>query len=261
LDLTETPREISFCKLTIQAREPLLIPDASRDPRFANNPLVTGPPHIGSYLGVPLTTPDGYNVGSLCAIDTKPRNYSVEQIGLLEGFAALVMNVLELRRIARVDFLTGTITRRAFCLEMEKAISRFKRRGRTSALLTFDIDHFKRVNDTYGHPAGDLVLRSIAARLERLVRVTDLVGRMGGEEFGILLPDADFEAATKSAERFRRVIEDLVIEHEPPLRVTASFGIAVLDAQIRSAEEWLAAADTALYEAKRGGRNRWCVAP
>jgi GAF domain-containing protein len=83
VDLTETSRDISFCTYTIQAREPLMIPNASEDPRFANNPLVLGPPHIMSYLGVPLATPDGYNLGSLCAIDTKPRTFNAGQIEVM----------------------------------------------------------------------------------------------------------------------------------------------------------------------------------
>jgi diguanylate cyclase (GGDEF)-like protein len=257
----DTPREISFCTHTIQAREPMVIEDASKDARFAENPLVTGPPHIASYLGVPLTTPDGYNLGSLCAIDTKPRIYSDAQIEVMKSFAALAMNELELRRIAQVDFLTGTATRRGFCLELDKAISRFTRHGRGSALLTFDIDHFKKVNDAYGHPAGDLVLRAVGARMERLVRASDLVGRLGGEEFGILLTDANLEEATKSAERFRRAIEEMVVESDPPIRVTASFGVAVLEEETRTADDWLATADHALYEAKHAGRNRCCVAP
>ena len=261
LGLSETSREVSFCSHTIRRREPMVVPDACEDPRFANNPLVTGPPHIASYLGVPLETPDGYNLGALCAIDVKPREFSTEQIEVMKGFAALVMDELELRRIAQVDFLTGVATRRGFCLEMDKAISRFKRHGRGSALLTLDVDHFKQVNDTYGHPAGDAVLRAVAARLERLVRASDLVGRLGGEEFGILLADADLNEATQCAERFRAAIEEMAIENDPPLRVTASFGLSVLDNATWTANDWLAAADKALYKAKRSGRNRWCVAP
>jgi diguanylate cyclase (GGDEF)-like protein len=261
MDVSETPREISFCTHTIQRREPMVIANATEDPRFANNPLVTGPPYIASYLGAPLETPDGYNVGSLCAIDTKPRTFSANQIEVMKSFAALVMNEMELRRIAQVDFLTGVATRRRFCLELEKAISRFKRHGRVSALLTLDIDHFKQVNDTYGHPAGDQVLRAVGASLERLVRVNDVVGRLGGEEFGILLADADLQKAPRCAERFRAAIEALVVEHDPPLRVTASFGIAGLEDRNTTAEQWLATADEALYEAKRSGRNRACVAP
>ncbi len=261
MDGSDTAREITFCTHTIQSREPMVVPDAAADPRFTGNPLVLGPPHIASYLGVPLATPDGYNLGALCAIDTKPRNFSDAQVEVMKSFAALAMNELELRRIAQVDFLTGAATRRGFCQEMEKAISRFSRHGRGSALVTLDIDHFKKVNDTYGHPAGDMVLRTVGARLERLTRKSDLVGRLGGEEFGILLTDANLGEAIQSAERFRAALESLVIKHDPPLRVTASFGIAVLDDESRTPDDWLALADHALYEAKRGGRNRCSVAP
>jgi diguanylate cyclase (GGDEF)-like protein len=257
----DTPREITFCTHTIQSRDPMVIADAAVDPRFAENPLVTGPPHIASYLGVPLATPDGYNLGSLCALDTKPRNFNPGQVEVMKSFAALVTDELELRRIAQVDFLTGTATRRGFCLALDKAISRSVRHGRASALLTLDIDHFKQVNDTHGHAAGDLVLRALSTRLMRLARASDVVGRLGGEEFGILLTDADMEEAPRSAERFRAAIEELAIEYDPPLRVTASFGIALLDAETLTADEWLATADYALYEAKRTGRNRCCVAP
>jgi diguanylate cyclase (GGDEF)-like protein len=261
LDITETSREVSFCAHTIRKREPMVVPNAAEDPRFALNPLVTGPPHIASYLGVPLETPDGYNLGALCAIDTQPREFNADQIEVMKGFAALVMDELELRRIAQMDFLTGVATRRGFCLALDKAISRFKRHRRGSALLTLDVDHFKQVNDTYGHPVGDLVLRGVAAKLERLLRASDLIGRLGGEEFGVLLADANLNEATQAAERFRAAIEELVIENDPPLRVTASFGISVLEKVAWTANDWLAAADEALYEAKRSGRNRWCIAP
>jgi diguanylate cyclase (GGDEF)-like protein len=256
----DTPRDITFCTHTIQSRAPMIVFDASLDPRFARNPLVTGPPYIASYLGVPLSTPDGYNLGSLCAIDTRPRTFNEGQLEVLKSFAALVTDEIELRRIAQLDFLTGTATRRGFLLEAEKCISRFKRQQATTILLVFDIDHFKLVNDTYGHPAGDLVLRTICKTIEGELRTSDLLGRLGGEEFGILIAVPNLEAALHAGERFRQAIESCVIEHDPPIRVTASFGIAMLDQECRTADQWLAAADAALYNAKRSGRNKCCVA-
>jgi diguanylate cyclase (GGDEF)-like protein len=256
----ETARDISFCTHTIKEREPLHVPDATLDARFAENPLVTGAPFIRSYLGVPLSTPDGYNVGSLCAIDVVPREYSAAQVEILKSFAALVVDELELRRIAQTDFLTGATTRRGFTLEMEKTLARFGRSGHPAALLTLDIDHFKRVNDTYGHPAGDLVLKTVAHGMADELRVSDTLGRLGGEEFGILLQDIESEQVFETAERLRGWLERLEIAHEPALRVTASFGVAILTPQVGSVEQWLALADEALYEAKRNGRNRCCVA-
>ncbi len=260
LDINETARDISFCTHTIQARVPLNIPDARLDPRFAENPLVTGPPHIVSYLGIPLVTPDGYNIGSLCAIDTKPRNFDAGQISILENLAALVMGEMELRRIAQVDHLTGVATRRGFTLELERAISRYTRKKRSSALVVLDIDHFKLVNDTHGHPAGDLVLKGVGGKLRSLTRASDFVGRIGGEEFAVLLGDADLMQAVAAAERFRLALEAFVIEHNPPLRITASFGVATLEDDCATVETWFAKADQALYAAKRAGRNRSSVA-
>jgi diguanylate cyclase (GGDEF)-like protein len=260
LDTRQTSREVSFCNYTIQAREPFYIPDAKLDSRFAENPLVTGDPFIRSYLGVPLSTPDGYNVGSLCAIDVVPRNYSPEQIEILKSFAAVIVDELELRRIAQTDHLTGAATRRGFTLELEKALSRFKRSGHPTTLILLDIDHFKRVNDTYGHPAGDLVLKFVAQAMASKLRQGDSVGRLGGEEFGILLQDTAPGNAMETVERLRMHLERSPIDHKPPMWITASFGVAILDGQISSVLEWLATADAALYEAKRDGRNRCCIA-
>ncbi|MDY7523157.1 GAF domain-containing protein [Sphingomonas sp. 10B4] len=114
LEATETPRSISFCTHTIAQREPLIVEDARSDQRFADSPLVNGPPYIRSYAGIPLRTPEGYNVGALCAMDTRRRGFSPADIAILGNFANIVCDELELRLIARVDYLTGALTRRGF---------------------------------------------------------------------------------------------------------------------------------------------------
>lgn len=260
LDADQTPRDLAFCDHTIRQREPMIIPDATADARFSANPLVTGEPGIRSYAGVPLVTPDGYNVGSLCAIDMAPRAFDPAHIAILHSLGALVVDQMELRRIADRDFLTDALTRRAFIAEMDKRIALFARHDRPASLLLFDIDRFKAVNDTYGHAAGDQVIRAVARRCADLKRPSDLVGRLGGEEFGLLLPETEGMDALHAAERFRAAIAAMRIDHVPPLTVTASFGLATLDAHNGRSDIWMAAADAALYAAKRGGRNRVEVA-
>lgn len=258
LDATETPRSVSFCTRTIETYEPLLVTDALQDPRFRSNPYVQGAPHIRSYAGVPLRTPDGYNVGALCVIDMVPREFSDAQVGILKSFAALVVDELELRRIAERDHLTGALTRRGFTEQMKKEIARFQRHNRDSVLLLLDVDHFKSVNDRHGHPAGDQVLKGVSAVCLDQLRADDSFGRIGGEEFAVLLSDTDFEGGMAAAEKFRRSIEEACIDIAGGISVTASFGIQPLTSSLTRPDDWLARADKALYEAKRQGRNR-CV--
>lgn len=260
LDNDEAPREIAFCDHTIRDRVPMIVPDTALDDRFRDNPLVTGNPNIGSYAGVPLQTPDGYNIGSLCAIDTRPRSFDPGQIAILQNLAALVVEQMELRNMAERDFLSGALTRRAFVAEMDKRIALFGRRQRPAALLMFDIDHFKVVNDSWGHPAGDKVIQGVAQLCAQMKRPSDSLGRLGGEEFGLLLPEISEEEAVRAAERYREAIAALIVENDPPLRVSASFGVSIIAPDRMSSDAWLAAADGALYAAKRGGRNRVEVA-
>ena len=260
MESSDLPRELSFCTHTIQLRSPLYVPDTWQDVRFAQYPSVTGEPFIRSYLGIPLATPDGYNLGALCALDTRPRDFSEGQIEVLKSFAALAENELELRRIAQIDSLTGAATRRSFLLEIEKVIAKFVRRGQSAALLTLDIDHFKQINDTYGHPVGDIVLRTVSKRLEATLRKEDLLGRLGGEEFGVLLSETGLQQAVQTGERLRCALQDVPIMLNEPVRVTASFGICALDQDCLSSELWLSRADQALYSAKRAGRNQCRVA-
>ncbi|MFC3215189.1 sensor domain-containing diguanylate cyclase [Novosphingobium panipatense] len=256
----ETPRSISFCTHTIQQREPLVVPDALLDPRFADSPLVQEAPHIRSYAGVPLQTPDGYNVGALCAIDTEPRTFSDGDMAILTNFAHIVVDELELRLIAQRDHLTGALNRRGFMEQAAKEFSRFTRHQRSAALIALDIDHFKIINDQHGHPAGDEVLRQVAQLCTSSMRPSDSFGRLGGEEFALLLPEADGVEAVAAAERFRAAIEShsFDIPGGEKLRVTASLGVSSLDPGIASVEGWFAAADGLLYKAKKNGRNRVC---
>ena len=258
LSVPETPRSVSFCAHTIKTDQPMLISDAATDERFRANALVVGPPFIRSYVGVPLQSPDGYNLGALCAIDTKPRLFDAAQVALLKNFAALVVDELELRRIADRDHLTGALTRRGFLQQMENEAERFKRYGRPSALLMLDVDHFKSINDSFGHSTGDAVLKAIAACCGSAVRPSDVFGRLGGEEFGLLLPETSANEAMMGAERFRQAIDALRFPTLTGVTVTASFGVAPLNDERCAPERWLADADEALYRAKRNGRNR-CV--
>jgi diguanylate cyclase (GGDEF)-like protein len=256
-DVDQAPREIAFCTHTIQGRVPLNISDALADRRFAEDPSVLGSPHIRSYLGVPLTTPDNYNVGALCAIDTMPRRFDTTHTLILENLARVVIEHLELRQMAKSDGLTGALTRRGFLSEVERDFERSRRYDRPSALVLIDIDHFKRINDLYGHQAGDDVLMNFARSCRDGMRRTDVLGRMGGEEFGLLLPETDASEALECAERLRTMIEAMRVKSDgQEIAVTASFGVAALGPGITGAAHWLSEADIALYEAKQFGRNR-----
>ncbi|WP_298286236.1 sensor domain-containing diguanylate cyclase [Acidocella sp.] len=255
-DVRETARDISFCTHTIQTREPMVINNAHLDERFAQNPLVLGPPFIASYAGAPLITPDGYALGSLCAVDTKPRIFEEWQVELLKSFAALVVDEFELRRRAHTDNLTGALSRGALLTEAERAISYFYRHNLPSALVAFDLDHFSQSNDTYGYTTSDAMLRACAGQINDHLREGDIFARLGGDEFALLLMGADVHQAMLTAERCRAALAGLSFDHDPALRVTASFGIAPLTPGYATAERWLAGANFALDEAKQTGRNK-----
>lgn len=257
LDVCETSRDVSFCSHAIQQRSAMVVPDATLDVRFARNPLVTGDPRIRSYLGIPLETPDGYNLGALCAIDTKTRTFSKNEIAILSSFAKLVLNEFELRQIAMSDGLTGTMTRRAWTEAADKEFALHRRHGSDVSIIVFDVDHFKKVNDLHGHPAGDQVLRTLTQRCKSAVRDGDMIGRIGGEEFAILLPETHAASAMNMAERLRSLFDDTPIAIDgADLHITASFGVCPLDDSIPNVAGWLAKADVLLYQAKDAGRNR-----
>lgn len=162
-----------------------------------------------------------------------------------------------LRQLATRDQLTGLLNRREFDRILREEQERAQRFGHPLALVLVDIDHFKAVNDTHGHPAGDEVLREFAARLGKQVRVVDRVARLGGEEFAVVLMESDDAAATHVAEKIRQAVEmSPITVGELSLKVTISAGVALLPRDAASGEALVAAADRALYAAKKSGRNR-----
>ncbi len=167
---------------------------------------------------------------------------------------------LELERQAKTDYLTGLANRRYFMEQGAAEFSRLTRYGRELSVLAFDIDYFKKVNDAYGHTAGDMVIRKIAEVAHDLVREVDLVGRLGGEEFAMILPETKGEDALLVAERFRSAIEHTTVFFlDKPIQITVSIGVVSLYDGCENIETLLDSADQALYDAKRLGRNRVCV--
>lgn len=252
----EQERRVTFCTHAILSPYATTVPDATLDPRFADNPHVTGEPHIRFYAGAPLRTADGHNIGTVCAIDTKPRAFTDRDVAMLEDLAALAMEHLETRRLAEADVLTGVLSRRAFHAQGARAVALADRHKYNLSLIVFDIDHFKAVNDDHGHAAGDQALADVAATFARCMRSSDIFGRIGGGEFVILLPHTDRPSALGVAQRLRRALTGLPFEPDGTARqLTASFGVSTLDIATTTIEGLLANADAALYQAKAGGRN------
>jgi diguanylate cyclase (GGDEF)-like protein len=183
---------------------------------------------------------------------------SLQQAQLEKANVELQTKQRELERLTRLDGLTGLFNRNTFVELTRQELDRAQRQGSDTALLLLDLDHFKRVNDTWGHPAGDAVLRNVAGVASRTVRSTDLVGRLGGEEFIVLLPSTSLEAARKIAEKLRQRLEASPTPWAPsPVTLTASIGVSGTTAlEKRNFDSLYTEADKALYLAKTRGRNR-----
>jgi len=247
----------SFCQYTLRDETPLVVPDATLDPRFSSNPHVTGAPYVRFYAGIPLRTPDGFHIGTICAIDSKPHAFSDNETAIFSSLAQMAMSELELRQLASVDALTGIASRRMFKEEAGRLVALARRHRTRLTAIGFDIDNFKTINDTYGHAMGDKALSAVARAVSAQMRKSDVFGRLGGDEFVIVMPDADAASAYAIAEKLRIAIRALKFANaHPPLSVSASFGVALLDPGTDDLEALITKTDEALYEAKRKGRNR-----
>ena len=267
LNLDQTSRSVSFCAHAILGDTIFEVEDATKDTRFSENPLVTGPPGIRFYAGMPLTTPEGANVGALCTIDHVPRKLDEDQRRGLKIIARQVMAQIELRRLLRGrevreylirDPLTNLFTRRYMEATLERELHRMERVRLPLGILALDLDHFKQLNDTHGLGAGDAVLRAFAALLQSTFRQDDIVCRSGGDEFLIILPTADAKMIQQRADDLRQSTERLQISYRGNslAPITFSGGAAIFPQHGMTGPELIRAADVALCQAKERGRNR-----
>jgi diguanylate cyclase (GGDEF)-like protein len=169
--------------------------------------------------------------------------------------------VKRLEEMATIDGLTGCLNKRTFLEELDKRLKSAERFGRKLSLIVTDIDHFKNVNDTYGHATGDVVIKELGAILRNVKRETDIVARFGGEEFCVLCEETDTPGAIHLAERVRVELGETVFQTElGKLQVRASLGVATFPMHARTAAELFEVTDKALYAAKHAGRNQVCTA-
>ena len=231
---------------------------------FGRDYLLTG---YASLLVVPLQREEGTAVGALTVAATAPEVLTPARQEILRLIAAQVAVKIDLgrthqqlNRLATTDGLTGLLNHRTFQHGFNMMLQRESRRQGSLSLLLCDIDYFKKINDTYGHPFGDTVLQGVAGILSKAARRVDLTARYGGEEFALLLEGAGEKGALKVAARIRKEIENMVFRHgRRPVRVTISVGLAVSPEHGTDKALLLSRADQALYQAKKQGRNRVVV--
>ncbi|EKP0299055.1 sensor domain-containing diguanylate cyclase [Aeromonas veronii] len=251
LSALETPRDISFCGHAILGEELFVVEDAAQDPRFFDNPLVTGEPHIRFYAGHPLEVGDGLKLGTLCIIDSKPRVFSPRDQALLADLASMVESELQAVQRATIDELTGITNRRGFMLLAEKSLKYAFRIKAPAALLFLDLNHFKGINDNFGHNMGDDALRQMAELLCRVFRDADIFARLGGDEFVVLLPGAGNEHCQKIKERLHQAMSDFNSHSGKPYQLSCSLGIVVYDTSTPpDLEQLLRQADEEMYVCK-----------
>jgi diguanylate cyclase (GGDEF)-like protein len=290
---TSVPRRGSFSACAICLHEDVFeVPDTRQDVRFAHHPLVAHEPSIRFFAAAPIVEPTGHAVGTLVVMDYEVRNLSEAERSVLRLLARQIVALLELRqtvhrmegelaervlfehrhleerrhlratnvlldRASATDALTRLANRRSFEERLTEEVQRMHRLLYPLALFIVDVDNFKQINDTFGHPTGDQVLRKVAQALKRACRETDFVARLGGDEFAVLLPGTDLQGARIIAERCRVAIENLAWSERT---VHVSIGVAQLPSNARDGSTLVDDADQALLCAKRSGKNQSAAA-
>lgn len=251
-----------LCEQAIDSGKMLVVPNAAEDTTFSDSPTVRR--GMVSYLGLPLVWPDGRAFGSICVMDSQANRYSARFERLITQFQeiinlhlALLFQQHELKERTRRDALTGACTRREFFETGRAELKRARRYGHPICVLLLDFDHFKHINDQYGHAAGDQVLKVLSRRVMDSLRSSDRYYRFGGEEFVIILPHSEIADALLVAERIRVLVETRPVEFgEFTIPVTLSIGISCLEGAGETLDDVVAKSDRALYMAKESGRNR-----
>ncbi|MCC2976624.1 EAL domain-containing protein [Sphingomonas sp. PL-96] len=264
VEACRTPRSMSFCAHALDGHDVMVVEDALLDVRFADNPLVQGPPNIRFYAGAPLRVASGDALGTLCLIHDEPRTLNDRDRGLLRTLAGIVVERLELwrskqrheaserrlTRLAHTDGLTGLPNRVQFHSQAQEVLSDRE----AAALLLFDLDGFKDVNDVFGHATGDRLLLAVGERLQSLLEDQHLLARLGGDEFVILLRGVgDARSAYKVAERIHLSFREGFDIDGQQLQLETCIGLAVAPYHGETIDTLLRHADLALYRAKDEG--------
>jgi diguanylate cyclase (GGDEF)-like protein len=219
-----------------------------------NRPITSKANHMYQNITIfPLASLTG-KVEQVCLVIYDVTDEAVSRLGMQSLHS-------QLEKVSRVDGLTGLYNRRFWEEQFVMEYKRDKRSESPSALIMLDIDNFKKVNETYGHPAGDEVIKALAGVIKKTIRETDIAGRYGGEEFAIILPDTPFANVEFVAERIRRLVEKcIVVYDEINISFTVSIGISGFKHIHKDSSQWMHTADKALYQAKAAGKNRVILA-
>ncbi|SDD08667.1 diguanylate cyclase (GGDEF) domain-containing protein [Massilia sp. PDC64] len=258
IDMTGTRREISFCGHAILDHEPLIVPDATKDARFVDNPMVANPPHVRFYAGVQLYSIDRMPLGTLCVMDRVPRTLNGEELDILRDLARMTEQLIHFRQLATAaqslhahvyvdganpdlaaaagqvefllthDVLTGLANRQVLVRTIGQNLEKWKNDGLHTLVATINIDKFKRLNELLGHHAGDRALVAITYGLQNLLRPGDMLARAGSDEFVVLLPGLGDDSVAR--DRLRQLLQAATREFTAPggaIPLTCSIGYAI----------------------------------
>lgn len=263
------------------AQGTFFVDDVQSEDFFAQHANDLRLPGFRSLAGVPISDPHGKKFGTLCIADDVEREFSADERRLLSGFGRVVSNDIcvrsaayyavgdlvqlekdkcDLFELATLDPLTHALNRRSFEKFAHREFSRFQRESNRLSVLMLDIDHFKSVNDTHGHAIGDQVIAKLVSVVTKCLRVEDLVGRLGGEEFAVVLVETDGAQAEAVANRIRNEIKQVEFPGSTgPFSITISIGLSEPVPYDKNISSALNRADEALYMAKQTGRDRVIV--
>ncbi|MES2832110.1 MAG: sensor domain-containing diguanylate cyclase [Pseudomonadota bacterium] len=252
IDASETSREVSFCGHAINQEGLFIIPNTLIDERFHDNPLVTDAPNIRFYAGYPLKLRQGINIGTLCLIDSKPREMDAEDRQLLQDLGEMIEQEIKSIQLATLDPLTMISNRRGFSTLVDHSLKICRRKELPLSLLFLDLNKFKAINDIYGHHEGDAALVSFAQIMLDSFRDCDVIARLGGDEFVVLLLDSDEDRISVVLERFKAATANFNRDSNKPYNIEYSVGVTHFPHNTdKPIEKMIQAADAAMFEDKK----------